>query len=102
MNLITTREALLLAILSEGEKYGRAIRDECKSRAEHALPLGSLYTTLGRMEDKGLIRSRSEESSAGRGGHRRTFYRITALGQKALSAYVERTGTVHNLVVARA
>jgi DNA-binding PadR family transcriptional regulator len=102
MNLINTREALLLATLSNGEKYGRAVRDEYESRARQKLPLGSLYTTLARMEEKGLIRSRSEESSAGRGGNRRTYYRITAPGQKALAAYVERSGAISDLVISHA
>ena len=99
MNSITTREALLLAILNDGEKYGRAIRDECDSRAGHKVPLGSLYTTLARMEEKGFVRSRTEESSVGRGGNRRTYYRIMALGQKALAAYIDRTASVRNLAV---
>jgi hypothetical protein len=43
---------------------------------------------------KGLVRSRVEESSVGRGGNRRSYYRITALGEKRLAAYIERTGAV--------
>lgn len=99
MNPITTREALLLAILHDGEKYGRAIRDECESRGGHKLPLGSLYTTLARMEEKGFVRSRTGESSVGRGGNRRTYYRIMALGEKALAAYIDRTASLRNLAV---
>ena len=92
------REALILAILSEGKKYGREVRDECETRARHKVPLGSLYTTLSRMDEKGLIRSQAEESSAGRGGNRRNYYQITGVGQMALSDYVGKSGYLFNLV----
>lgn len=92
------REALILAILREGKRYGREIRDECETRAGHNVPLGSLYTTLTRMEEKGLIRSHPEKSSVGRGGNRRNYYQITGVGQIALSDYVEKSGFLLNLV----
>ncbi|HBP88110.1 MAG TPA: PadR family transcriptional regulator [Nitrospirales bacterium] len=92
------REALILAILREGNKYGREIRDECETRAGHNVPLGSLYTTLTRMEEKGLVRSKTEKSSAGRGGNRRNYYQITGAGEHALSGYVEKRGYILNLV----
>ncbi|MCA9500801.1 MAG: PadR family transcriptional regulator [Nitrospirales bacterium] len=92
------REALILAILREGNKYGREIRDECETRAGHNVPLGSLYTTLSRMEEKGLIRSHTEKSSAGRGGNRRNYYQITGAGQIALSEYVQKSDYLLNLV----
>jgi DNA-binding PadR family transcriptional regulator len=81
---IGQREAEILMILVSGEKYGRAIRDEVQKRTNRAMPLGSLYTTLDRLEDKGFINSWMGESEHDRGGNRRKYYRITASGRRSL------------------
>lgn len=81
------REAVLLSCLINGEKYGRELRTEYEERCGRAIPLGSLYTTLDRMEDKGFLKSRFGESVHERGGNRRKYYRITGHGAAALDAY---------------
>jgi DNA-binding PadR family transcriptional regulator len=81
------REAAILSILINGEKYGRAIRNEYEERIGRQLPLGALYVTLSRMEDSGLVESRMGESVHERGGNRRKYFTITGLGERALSAY---------------
>ncbi|MCG8406764.1 MAG: PadR family transcriptional regulator [Phycisphaerales bacterium] len=80
------REAVLLQILVNGEKYGLEIRDEYKKRTGRDLPLGSMYPTLDIMIDKGFVKSRQGESSHERGGNRRRYYQITAPGRRALNA----------------
>ena len=79
------REEILLLILTHGEKYGRELRDLFHERTKREMPLGSLYTTLDRMEDKGFVAARMGESNPERGGNRRKFYKITAPGLKALN-----------------
>ena len=79
------RELVLLSVLTAAdEKYGRQIREEYKQRTKEEMPLGSLYVTLDRMEDKGFIRGRMGESASERGGNRRKYYRITANGRTTL------------------
>ena len=78
-----SREAVLLAILIPGEKYGRDIREEYKRQTKEELPLGSLYVTLDRMEDKGFLKSWMGDSASDRGGNRRKYYKITASGKNA-------------------
>jgi PadR family transcriptional regulator len=80
-----SREATILAILTAGERYGREIRDGYEKRSGRAMPLGSLYTTLDRMEDAGLIKSRMGDPNPDRGGNRRKFYKITASGLRSLN-----------------
>ncbi len=82
-----TREAVLLALLVNGEKYGRELRDAYEKQAGKRMPLGSLYVTLDRMEDKGFLKSRMGDSVADRGGNRRKYYRILANGHAALTGY---------------
>lgn len=80
----TNREAVLLACLINGEKYGRELRNEYEARTGQAMPLGSLYTTLDRMVGKGFLTSYVGESTPGRRGNRRTYYRVLAPGIRAL------------------
>jgi PadR family transcriptional regulator, regulatory protein PadR len=90
---MTTRENLLgpheqvvlLAILRIGEgAYGMTIRREVEQRAGRKLSIGSVYTTLERLQRKGYVRSRRGEPTAERGGRAKRHYRITAKGERAL------------------
>lgn len=81
--LPTQRETVVLSILINAEKYGREIRNEYEQRTGRKMPLGSLYTTLSRMETCGLVKSRMGESAHERGGNRRKYFRITATGERA-------------------
>ena len=85
--LPSQRQAVILSILINGEKYGREIRNEYEERTGRKMPLGSLYTTLSRMEAYGFVKSHMGESSHERGGNRRKYFEITARGQQTLSAF---------------
>jgi len=66
-------EALILQLLADcDECYGLELVQASRGR----LKRGGIYVTLGRMEEKGLVRSSGAE-----GGRRR--YRVTALGARA-------------------
>ena len=80
------REAIILSILVRGEKYGREVRTDYETRTKQAMPLGSLYVTLDRMEEKGFVASRMGESDPGRGGNRRKYFKLTASGFASLNA----------------
>lgn len=82
--LPSQREAVILSILINGEKYGREIRDEYETRTRMRMPLGSLYTTLSRIEAYGFITSWMGESTHERGGNRRKYFEIKAKGHMAL------------------
>ncbi len=96
---INRREAAILSILLHQERYGLEIRDEYQKRVGKNLPLGSLYVTLNRMEEKkkGLIRSRLGESSHDRGGNRRKYFKITGKGERALLAVVNEANALRIL-----
>ena len=82
----TRRETELLALLVNAELYGREIRQQYERRYPHRLSYGALYTTLDRMETKGFVRSRLSNASSERGGNRRKYFKISALGERALTA----------------
>ena len=53
-----------------------------------ALKRGTVYVTLGRMQDKGYLASRLEDAPPAAGGLPRLIYTPTALGREALGAWV--------------
>lgn len=75
----------LLLCFSEGPKHGYAAMQEVEARTEGRVRLGpsSLYYTLGRLEDEGLV---EETEVSGEGPHeeRRRYYRLTAAGRMRL------------------
>jgi PadR family transcriptional regulator, regulatory protein PadR len=77
----------LLALLRlEPDAYGAAIRREIETRAGRAVLLGAVYTTLDRMERKGLVSSWIGDPTPERGGRRKKFYRLEPAGAAALDA----------------
>jgi transcriptional regulator len=76
-------EILILALLEESERHGydlaRLIGE--RSRGAISFHVASLYPTLYRMEDKGLIEGRWVEKA---GQRRRRYYRLTPAGRKTL------------------
>ena len=85
--ILTNREAVILDILMNGERPGREIRNEYESRTGHKMPLGSLYTTLMRMEASGFVTSRTGGTTPERRGYPRKFFSITGKGERHLSDY---------------
>ena len=80
------KEALILALLvGEAELYGLQLVAASKGR----LKRGTVYVTLGRMEEKGFITSHLESAPADEGGLPRRLYEPTAFGRKVLSAYAQ-------------
>jgi PadR family transcriptional regulator PadR len=81
---LSPKEALILDLLRGGEMYGL----ELVSSSDGALKRGTVYVTLGRMEDKGLILSRIGDEAPALGGLPRRVYKPTAYGKQLLSASV--------------
>ncbi len=82
---LSQTEFLILAALSPRDLYGSEITARVKRITDEKvrLSIGGLYTTLHRMEDKGLVSSRWGETTEVREGARRRYYRVTGLGARA-------------------
>lgn len=85
--LPTNREAVILDILINGTRAGRDIRNEYESRTSMKMPIGSLYTTLTRMETAGFVDSSTGRTTPERRGYPRKFFSITGTGEVALNAF---------------
>ena len=76
---------VLLAILRLGDNaYGVTIREEIAACTGREPAPGALYTTLDRMEQKGVVRSWMGEATAQRGGKAKRYFAATKAGRNAL------------------
>jgi DNA-binding PadR family transcriptional regulator len=75
----------LLALLSEGPKYGLQLREEFETRTGEVWPLnvGQVYTTLQRLERDGLVESDGDGDDGPQKG-----FRITSGGSAELAAWL--------------
>ncbi|HXE13093.1 MAG TPA: PadR family transcriptional regulator [Bryobacteraceae bacterium] len=69
--------------------YGAAIRQDLEVMTGRQCSLGALYTTLDRLEHKGLIRTWMGEPTPERGGRAKKMVRITAKGVREAQAFYE-------------
>jgi DNA-binding PadR family transcriptional regulator len=78
-------QLVLLALVRLGpDAYGATVRREIESRAGRQLSISAAYTTLERLEQKGLVRSRIGEPTPERGGRRRKHFELLPAGARAL------------------
>lgn len=77
---------VMLAVAQLGdEAYGLAVRKCIETRTERPVSVGALYTTLARLESKGLLVLSDPDSSSGRRGRPRRYCSLTPEGQRATS-----------------
>src|SRR3954469_17643656 len=78
-------QLVLLGVLRLDDRaYGAAIRQEIHARSGRDISINAVYTTLDRLEHKGLLRSWVGEPTAQRGGRRRKHYAVRPAGIAAL------------------
>ena len=72
---------VMLALIRLGENaYGVPISREIVERTGREVALGSVYDSLERLEEKGLVSSNLGEPTAERGGRAKRYFRVTAKG----------------------
>jgi PadR family transcriptional regulator PadR len=80
-------QLVLIALVRLGPNaYGATIRREIEARAGRSLSISAVYTTLERLEQKGLVRSWIGEPTPERGGRRRKHFELLPPGARALKA----------------
>ena len=81
---------VMLTVLRLGaEAYTGAVRDDRQARAGREASPGAVFTTLERLETRGLVASRYGEPTPERGGRRKRYYRLRAEGRRALAHALE-------------
>ena len=75
---------LLTATVRLGESaYGAAIRQEIENTTGRRCSIGALYTTLDRLEAKGLLKTWMGDATPIRGGRPKRMVKVTAKGVQA-------------------
>lgn len=71
------------------EAYGAAIREEIEKAAQRSCSIGALYTTIDRLESKGLVKTWMGDATPERGGRPKRMVRVTAKGEQAAREFYE-------------
>ena len=82
-------EYLLLtaAVRLGADAYGAAIRQEIEGATKRRCSIGALYTTLDRLETKGLLKTWMGDATPQRGGRAKRMVRVTAKGIQSATAF---------------
>jgi DNA-binding PadR family transcriptional regulator len=90
---------ILMAVLhlarTRDDAFGSAIREEIERRSGRRVSRGSVYITLDRLEEKGLLQSRTGDSAAGRGDRPKRLFRVTPAGLKAVKHSMTLLARMH-------
>jgi PadR family transcriptional regulator PadR len=83
---------LLIVAALHDEAYGVLILETLEDKLKKNFNISAVHVALKRLEDKGFVKSRFGGITNDRGGRRKKYYVITALGKKVLdSQYALRT-----------
>jgi PadR family transcriptional regulator PadR len=78
-------ELVLLTVASLGdEAYGVAIKGDIEKRSDRPISIGSLHSTITRLEEKNYLKSWLGEPTQERGGRRKRYFELTQQGKVAL------------------
>jgi PadR family transcriptional regulator, regulatory protein PadR len=84
---------LLVVAALHNEAYGVLILENLEEKQQKKLNISAVHVALKRLEDKGFVKSSFGGITEDRGGRRKRFYVITALGKRMLDEqYALRTG----------
>ena len=79
-------EELILLIIGvvKDDAYGVTITQMLEKETGRVVDFSTVHTTLKRLEEKGFVKSVMAGATAERGGRRKRFFSLTALGVRAL------------------
>jgi PadR family transcriptional regulator PadR len=86
---------LITAAAGLGEDaYGAAVREQIESTTGRTCSIGALYTTIERLENKGLLKTWMGEATAQRGGRAKRMIRVTPKGVRAARDFYDAVARV--------
>jgi PadR family transcriptional regulator, regulatory protein PadR len=71
------------------EAYGAAIREEISATTGRTCSIGALYTTIDRLEKKGLLKTWMGDSTPQRGGRAKRMVQVTPQGVRAAKDFYD-------------
>jgi DNA-binding PadR family transcriptional regulator len=85
---------MLALIQLDSNAYGARIRQLLHSQIDRNVAIGAIYSTLERLEKKGMVTSQLGEATAERGGRPKRFFKVSPQGQFALKRAREAMNTL--------
>lgn len=84
----------VLLALQEDDLHGYGVKKRVEELSEGSVRMapGTLYETLHRMRERGLVEEPDERPPTTEDHPQRSYYRLTSLGRRLLRAEVERVG----------
>ena len=86
----------ILIALADRDRHGYAIMQEVSARTERKVQLsaGTLYSSIRRMLEQGLIEELANSPDPSNTDERRRYYRLTRFGRRVAAAEVARLNTL--------
>ena len=86
----------ILVVLADGERHGYAIKQEVEKRTDGVVKMGpgTLYESIQRMLDRGLVAESSSRPQPEADQAQRRYYRLSKFGREVLQAEVTRLGAI--------
>ena len=88
----------ILLSLTDGPLHGYAIMQSVERTAGLQMGPGTIYGSVQRMEDAGLLRDIAEGSGEAATAERRRYYELTEVGREALASEAARLARIADLV----
>lgn len=89
---------LLMVAALHDEAYGVAILENLEEELEKKLNISAVHVALKWIEDKGFVKSRFGGITEDRGGRRKKYYVITALGKRMLDEQYEVRNSIYKRI----
>ena len=89
---LRSMDFLVLLMLAPGERHGYGIMQDvlAHTEGETELEAGSLYRTIRRLADEGLLEEAARRPASDVGDERRRYYRLTPFGRRVVAAEAAR------------
>ena|SRR5689334_15967740 len=92
-------ELVLLSVATQHDQaYGVSILESLEDELGRKLNVSAIHVALKRMEEKGFVKSRVGGITEDRGGRRKKFYVVTALGKKLLDTQHELRNSMYKRI----
>ena len=89
---------LLMVAALHDEAYGVSIHENLEEKLSKTVNISAIHVALKRLEEKGFVKSRFGGITEDRGGRRKKFYVITALGKRVLDSQYELRTSIYNQI----
>ncbi len=99
MKIGAFEELVLLAVGAlQDDAYGVTVKATIRKTTGKNPSIGALHSALYRLEEKGFVKSFEGGATQERGGRRKKFYQLTALGKKTLTEVNDQRLQLANLI----